>query len=72
MEELVKQSANPQRYKDDAKHPAALKEIYARVMTFLPDRLTPLIDACQGLLDNLSRLVDRAGTWTGGWGVSWN
>ncbi|XP_025110321.1 uncharacterized protein LOC112573870 isoform X2 [Pomacea canaliculata] len=55
VEELIKQSVNPQRYKDDAKHPAALKEIYARVMTFLPDRLTPLIDACQGLLDNLSR-----------------
>ncbi|XP_076463738.1 uncharacterized protein LOC143295903 [Babylonia areolata] len=55
VEDMIKQSTNPDRYKDDPKHPAALKEAFAKMQAFLPDRMSVLTESCQGLLDNVVR-----------------
>ena len=55
IDEMIKQSANPDRYKADPKYPAALKEVYAKIQSFLPDKTSVLVESCQGLLNNLVR-----------------
>ena len=36
----------------------ALKEVYAKIQSFLPDRTSVLVESCQGLLNNLVRYTD--------------
>ncbi|XP_070184589.1 CAP-Gly domain-containing linker protein 1-like isoform X2 [Littorina saxatilis] len=55
IDEMIKQAANPDRYKQDPKHPAALKEVWAKIQTFLPDRVSVLVESCQGMFNNLVR-----------------
>ncbi|KAK7483781.1 hypothetical protein BaRGS_00024997 [Batillaria attramentaria] len=55
VEEMIKQAANPQRYNKDPKFPAALKEVYTKVQTFLPHKISGMVESCQGLLNSLVR-----------------
>ena len=54
---MLRQTANPERYKGDPNHPAALKEVYSKLQAFHPDRIAVLVEACQTLLDNVVRWV---------------
>ncbi|XP_076458135.1 uncharacterized protein LOC143291888 isoform X2 [Babylonia areolata] len=55
VEEMLRQTSNPERYKGDPQLPAALREVFSKVQAFLPDRVPVLVEACQTLLDNIHR-----------------
>ncbi|KAL8612470.1 hypothetical protein ACOMHN_058598 [Nucella lapillus] len=55
VEEMIRQAANPERYKGDPQHLAALREVFGKVQAFLPARVAVLLQTCQAILDNLTR-----------------
>ena len=56
VEEMIKQCGNVDKFKGDPKHAVLLKEVYAKVQAFLPVRISPLVEACQALYNNMTRL----------------
>ncbi|XP_005091057.3 uncharacterized protein LOC101862992 [Aplysia californica] len=55
VDDMIKLASNPSRYTGEPKYLKDLKEIYIKVQTFLPDRLSEIVDRCQTLLDRVHR-----------------
>ncbi|GFR69673.1 hypothetical protein ElyMa_005637600 [Elysia marginata] len=51
IDDLIRIATNTNRYKGEPKYIADIKEVHAKVQTFMPDKVMSIVAKCQTLLD---------------------
>jgi len=55
IENAIKAGMDPKRYKGDPNNIVMLKEVYAKLQTYVPEKFTDIIDSCRKILDTLEK-----------------
>lgn len=55
IENAIKSGSDPKRYKGDQNNIALLKEAYAKVLAYVPDKFNDIIDYCKKILSVLEK-----------------
>ncbi|XP_041363890.1 uncharacterized protein LOC121379371 isoform X2 [Gigantopelta aegis] len=55
VEGVIKMAHNPTRYKGKQEHVDLLKEVYAKLQNFMPDKLTDVVNTCHKLVELVTK-----------------